>query len=75
MKSLLFPIAVMAWMSGTTVQADIWTWVPISDGRTLDAHLDRCDFGRPNPLIIFSTIAEIQEDWVAPNETPVSPPS
>ena len=75
MKILLFSISVMAGMLGTTGQADTWTWAAIGNGLTLDAHLGRCDFGRPNPLIIFSTIVEIQENWVAPNENLVSPRS
>ncbi|WP_416884570.1 hypothetical protein [Marivita sp.] len=66
MKTLICSITLFAAMSSTAAQADTWTWTPISNGSTLNAHLARCDFARPNPMTIFSTIAELQEKMVAP---------
>lgn len=75
MRNLILSIAVIAGISATTAQADTWTWTPISNGGTLDAHLARCNFARPNPMVVFSTIAEVQEKMVAPQEKPGSPRS
>lgn len=36
-----------------------WTWAPISNGATLDAHLARADFARPNQLPVFAMIDEV----------------
>ncbi len=75
MKTRILAIAITSGIAATAAQADSWTWTPISNGNTLDAHLARCDFARPNPMDIFSTIAEIQEKMVAPQESATSPRS
>ncbi len=68
MRYLVLPFVVIAGISTTTAQADTWTWTPISNGGTLDAHLARCNFARPNPMVVFSTIAEVQDKMVAPQQ-------
>lgn len=75
MKNLICSIALIAAIPATTAHADSWMWTPISTGSTLDAHLARCNFSRPNPMTIFSTIAELQEMMSAPEERPRSPRS
>lgn len=39
--------------------ANTWAWAPVSNGATLDAHLARADFARPNQLPVFAMIDEI----------------
>ncbi|MCA0273049.1 MAG: hypothetical protein LCH69_13445 [Proteobacteria bacterium] len=39
--------------------ANSWAWAPVSNGATLDAHLARADFARPNVLPVFAMIEEI----------------
>ena len=75
MKTLIFSIAVFTGLAATIAHADSWTWTPISNASTLDAHLARCDFARPNTMDIFSTIAALQENMVAPIESATSPRS
>lgn len=65
MKNLICSIAFIAGVSATPAHADTWTWTPISSGSKLDAHLARCNFARPNPMKIFTTIAELQERMTA----------
>ena len=48
--------AAPAAMAGT---ADSWSWAPISNGATLDAHLARADFARPNQLPVFAMIEAV----------------
>lgn len=36
-----------------------WAWAPVSNGATLDAHLARADFARPNVLPVFAMIQDI----------------
>lgn len=75
MKTLICSIAVVAGISATTAQADTWTWVPISNGSTLDAHLARCNLARPNPMEIFAMITELQEKMTVSEQAPRSPGS
>jgi hypothetical protein len=72
MKKLICTIAIIAGTSATIVRADNWIWTPISNGSTLDAHLARCDFARPNPMTVFSKIAELQDKMIAPEKKPRS---
>jgi hypothetical protein len=39
--------------------ANSWTWARVSNGATLDAHLARADFARPNTLPVFAMIEDI----------------
>lgn len=36
-----------------------WAWAPIRNGATLDAHLARADFARPNQLPVFEMVEAI----------------
>lgn len=60
MKPLALIAAILTTTSTAPAQADTWTWVSISSGSTLDAHLARCHFARPNPLTVFSLLARLQ---------------
>ena len=75
MKTLICSIALVAGIYTTTARADTWTWTLVSNGSTLDAHLARCNFARPNPMEIFSMIDELQEKMFAPEEAPSAPRS
>ena len=60
MKTLTFAAAFfVVTLTGADADADTWTWAPIRDGATLNAHLARADFARPNPMVVFQLIAEI----------------
>lgn len=39
--------------------AETWSWAPILSGATLDAHLARCDHGRPARPPVFDLIARL----------------
>jgi hypothetical protein len=51
--------ALIAVVSTAPAAADPWTWAPIRDSATLDAHLARADHARPNPMPVFEMIAAL----------------
>lgn len=67
MKTLILSAVTLAAVFSTQAQADSWSWAPIRDGDTLNAHLARCDFARPAPLHVFAVIEELQEAATEPN--------
>lgn len=75
MKTLICSITLIAQISAATVHADTWTWSPISNGNTLNAHLARCNFARPNPMDVFPMITDLQKYMIAPAKGLSAPPS
>ncbi|MDA7429366.1 hypothetical protein PGB28_12915 [Primorskyibacter aestuariivivens] len=67
MKTLILSAVTFAAVWSTEAQADTWSWAPIRDGNTLNAHLARCDFARPAPLRVFAMIEALQEGGAEPN--------
>lgn len=75
MKTIII-LASLATALGTgQAAADSWTWTPISNGTTLDAHLARCNFARPNPIKVFSTIAALKENMASQDQAVRKPDS
>lgn len=66
MKTLIASALMLTTFVASEAAADTWTWTPISNGSTLNAHLARCDFARPNPMLVFEMIAELQDKMIAP---------
>lgn len=60
MKSLALITTIVTATSTMPARADVWTWVSISNGRTLDAHLARCELAQPNSLRVFAMIERLQ---------------
>lgn len=75
MKTIII-LASLANALGTgQAAADSWTWTPIRNGSTLDAHLARCNFARPNPIEVFATIAALKENMASQNPAVRKPDS
>lgn len=66
MKTLIASAMMLTTLAATEAAADTWTWTPISNGSTLNAHLARCDFARPNPMVVFDVINDLQKNMVPP---------
>jgi hypothetical protein len=65
MKTLIASAAMLTTFIVSPVAADTWTWVAISNGNTLNAHLARCNLARPNQMLVFDMIADLQENMIA----------
>ncbi|MFZ5962947.1 hypothetical protein ACOXXX_08345 [Thalassococcus sp. BH17M4-6] len=75
MKTLLVSAALMSALFGSAASADSWVWAPIQDASTLDAHLERCDFARPNALPIYSLINDLQAGFTGAEAANAEPQS
>ncbi len=64
MKSLIMSVLMLSTVSVTQAAAETWTWAPIRDGSTLNAHLANFESIRPKTLLVFQLIASISERTV-----------
>ena len=59
MKTLIFSTMMLSTVSTTQALAESWTWAPIRDGATLNAHLANFECIQPKKLPVFEMIENI----------------